>query len=273
MVDEIVAPKKLKSGTIKSILKHAEEGYPNEICGVVVITPTGSEKYIKCNNIAKDPTKDFQICPTSFIDAEEIGEVVGICHSHPDSSSKPSPYDIAVMSTNRELELQIDPDSNPIPWHIVSWPEGDYRQVIPEVCKELIGRPFVHNFWDCWQVCNDYYKKYHGLVFERYQREDGWWEVKDGPSHYVDGFEKAGFYEVSKPQIGDLIVMQIGRTYHPNHAGIYLGNTESFEGRNLYGGPFLLHHMYNKKSEIIMYGGQWANRTRLILRHKEVANE
>lgn len=270
MEDKIVAPKKLKSGTIKSILKHASEGYPNEICGVIVITKEGSEKYVRCENIAEDKTKDFKMCPISFIDAEELGEVVGICHSHPDATAKPSSYDMAVMSSNREVELLIDENSKPIPWHIVSWPEGDYTQTIPEVKNEIVGRPFVHNFWDCWQVCNDYYKKYHGLQFERYQREDGWWEIKDGPSLYVEQFEKAGFYEVSKPQIGDMIVMQIGRSYHPNHAGIYLGNTNTFEGREYHGGPFMLHHMYGKKSEIVMYGGQWVNRTRMILRHKEV---
>ena len=32
----MAAPSKIKSGTIKAILKHAEDGYPNEVCGVVV---------------------------------------------------------------------------------------------------------------------------------------------------------------------------------------------------------------------------------------------
>ena len=136
MESKIVAPKKLKSGTIKAILKHAETGYPEEVCGVVIITPTGSEKYVKCKNIAKNPTLDFKMCPESFADAEDLGEVVGICHSHPDATTMPSAYDTVVMSMNRELELSIDPDSSPIPWHIVSWPEGDYKQIIPEVLRK-----------------------------------------------------------------------------------------------------------------------------------------
>lgn len=266
----VVPPAKLKSSTINAILKHAEQGYPEEVCGVVVVTDSGSEKYVKCVNIAKDPKNDFVMCPHSYADAEDIGTVVGICHSHPDATSKPSNYDLAVMSANREVELSISPDSPPTPWHIVSWPEGDYRQVVPEVNKSILGRPFVHNFWDCWQVCNDYYNKYHGLSFKRFQREDGWWEIKDGPSLYVDQFEQSGFYQVDKPEVGDMIVMQIGRSYHPNHAGIYLGNTEEFEGRKFYGGPFMLHHMYGKNSEVVVYGGQWLNRTRLVLRHKDI---
>lgn len=267
-----LVPDKLKSGTINAILKHAEQGYPEEVCGVVVITPKGVEKYVRCENIAENKTQDFKMSPQSFCDAEEIGEVVGICHSHPDATTQPSSYDLAVMSTNREIELMADPDSSPIPWHIVSWPEGDYRQVVPEATNIILGRPFVHNFWDCWQACSDYYRQYHGLTFERYQREDGWWENKDGPSLYEEQFEKAGFYQVSNPEVGDMIVMQVGRSYHPNHAGIYLGYTEKFESQDFYGGPLMLHHMHGRNAEVVIYGGQWANRTTMILRHKGVNN-
>lgn len=262
-------PEQLQDSTVRAILKHAEEGYPEEICGVVVSTVAG-DKYVRCKNIAKDPLQDFKMCPESYMDAEDVGEVVGIVHSHPDGTTRPSSYDTAVMSVNREIELSLDPESHPIPWHIVSWPEGDYRQIIPEVRDSLLGRQFVHGIWDCWQMCNDYYNRYHGIEFERFEREDCWWEKKDGKSLYEDFYEGAGFYVVETPQAGDMIVMQIGRTYHPNHAGIFLGNTEEFEGQALYGGPFMAHHMYGRNSEVTVYGGQWAQRTRLILRHKEM---
>lgn len=266
-------PKKLKRATVNAILKHAKEGYPEEICGVVVITEDKKEElYVRCENIATDKTKDFKLGSASFADADDLGEIVGIVHSHPDSTTTPSSHDLAVMSANRDIELQIDPQSNAIPWHIVSWPEGDYRQILPEKREELLGRPFVHGFWDCWQVCSDYYSKYHGLKFERFQREDLWWENKEGPSLYEDFYEKAGFELVTVPRPGDMIVMQIGKSYHPNHAGIYLGTTQEFEGRGLHGGPFMLHHMYGKNSEIIVYGGQWSQRTRMILRHKDIKN-
>lgn len=267
------APKKLKAKTIKDILKHAEEGYPEEVCGVVVISYAKKEElYIRCINKAKDKTQDFIMCGHSLAEAEDIGEAVGIVHSHPDGTTKPSPHDIAIMSVNREIELEINPESHAIPWHIVSWPEGDYRQITPQIHNELLGKPFVHGVWDCWQACNDFYNKYHGIKFERFEREDLWWEKKEGPSLYEDFYEGAGFYVVTTPEPGDMIVMQIGKSFHPNHAGIYLGNVSEFEGNDLAGGPFLFHHMYGKKSEVIMYGGQWAQRTRLILRHKEINN-
>ena len=77
---------------------------------------------------------------------------------------------------------------------------------------------------------------------------------------------------VDQPQRGDLIIMAIGRTAHPNHAGIYLGDDTSLpsEDLNVFGaGPFLLHHLYGRPSEVMVYGGPWLDRTRLILRHKD----
>lgn len=263
-------PEKLKAKTVKEILKHAEEGYPKEICGVVVITPKGVEKYVRCVNTSEKSTDEFVMCPDSFIAAEEQGDVVGIVHSHPDHTTRPSAHDIAVMSNNREIELLVDPDAPAIPWHIVSWPEGDYRQVIPEVTSSLLDRPFVHGTWDCWSTCEAYYGKYHGITFPKYKREDKWWESKDSTSFYEEFYEEAGFRLVNTLEPGDMVVMQIGRSYHPNHAGIYLGELSEFEGRPLFGKTLMLHHMYDKYSDVIVYGGQWQQRTRMILRHKGV---
>jgi proteasome lid subunit RPN8/RPN11 len=253
---------------VNAMLRHAEKEYPNESCGVVVKLKT-TDKYIPCKNIAKDPTTGFKMCPESYAKAEDIGDVIGIVHSHPDGTTVPSAHDLAIMSVNREIELAVNPNSDVIPWHIVSWPEGDYRQIDPVIHGDLLGKPFVHGVWDCWQSCADFYKKHYGIDFPHYEREDLWWEKKDGPSHYEDFYESAGFYIVSEPEYGDMIVMQVGHSYHPNHAGIYLGSVTEFDGTPLGGnGPFMFHHMYNKKSEVVVYGGQWSQRTRLILRHK-----
>lgn len=263
-------PKKLKAKTIKAMKKHAEDGYPREVCGVVVIGDSG-EQYVRCVNISKDPNDEFMMCPESYADAEDLGEVVGIFHSHPDAGANPSNSDIAVMARNYEIQMLVDPDSKPIPWHIVSWPQGEYTQTIPTVPDTLLGRPFVHNVWDCWSTCESYYKKYHNLKFRSFHREDRWWEQKDTTSFYEEFYEECGFELVNKALPGDLIIMQIGRTYHPNHAGIYLGEITEFEGEKFHGGqPLMLHHMWGKLSNIIVYGGQWEQRTRLILRHKGV---
>jgi len=159
-----------------------------------------------------------------------------------------------------------------LPWYILSWPEGDLRTITPTGHTPLLGRPFVHGAWDCWQVCADWYKREWGLEFPTYAREEGWWEQADGPSLYEQAYEAAGFYQVSQPQRGDMIVMAVGRTAHPNHAGIYLGADAQLpeEHAQVFGpGPFMLHHLLGRPSEIIVFGGPWLDRTRLVLRHRD----
>lgn len=265
-------PKYLNDTTIKQILKDAEKRYPEESCGVVVVTPGGTEKYVACENISKSNKDQFVISPESLAGAEDIGEIVGIVHSHPDGTTVPSEHDIAVMQHNREIELMIDPESVAIPWHIVSWPDGDYRQITPKAPDSLLDRPFVHGVWDCWATCEAYYNKYHGIKFPTYEREDLWWEKEDSVSFYEAFYEAAGFYQVDVGDIkvGDLVVMQVGRTHYPNHAGVFLGDVGEFEGKEFVGNSLMLHHMYGKLSEVIVYGGQWLHRTRMVLRHKDV---
>jgi len=260
--------------TMAAIRKHAESDYPNEACGVIVKVGK-SEVYIPCENIAKDKTQDFKISPIDYAMAEEEGEIVGIFHSHPDGTAVPSKYDRACMSVNAELQRKYAPDSEPVLWHIVSWPEDNYIEVDPEIHESILGRPFIHGLWDCWQTCNDYYDKYHKLQFPRYEREDGWWEDKDAVSLYETHWPKTPFEDVTGDdlQVGALIIMQIGRTYHPNHAAVYLGKISEFEGQPIGGpGPFILHHVYGRPSCIEVYGGQWQQRTRFVLRHKEIKN-
>ena len=258
--------------TLKAMLKHAEQDYPNEACGLGVRVGR-AEVYVPCKNLSNDPTEQFKLCPQDYAEAEELGDVIGVFHSHPDGTSVPSRNDIACMSVNAEIQRRVDPTSDLIPWHIVSWPEGDYREVMPSLSESLLGKPFVHGFWDCWQTCNDYYQKYHNIEFPKYERKDDWWEDKDAVSLYETFWPSAGFEDVTGQELkpGDMIVMQVGRSYHPNHAGIYLGKVKSFEGRDIAGdGPFMLHHMYGQESSVVIFGGQWQQRTRLVLRHKEV---
>ncbi|MBS5849195.1 MAG: C40 family peptidase, partial [Pseudomonas putida] len=179
---------------------------------------------------------------------------------HPDATSRPSPRDLAMC------------EATGLPWHILSWPEGDLRTITPTGHTPLLGRSFVHGAWDCWQVCADWYNREWGLEFPAYAREEGWWEQMDGPSLYEQAYEAAGFYKVSQAQRGDMVVMAVGRTAHPNHAGIYLGADAQLpeEHAQVFGhGPFMLHHLLGRPSEIIVFGGPWLARARLVLRHRD----
>tara|TARA_R100000353_G_scaffold11708_3_gene12310 strand:+ start:3726 stop:4073 length:348 start_codon:yes stop_codon:yes gene_type:complete len=63
--------------------KHATEAYPEESCGLV-ISVSGIEIYWKCKNISSTyKEKSFVIDPLDYADGEDLGEVLGIVHSHP----------------------------------------------------------------------------------------------------------------------------------------------------------------------------------------------
>lgn len=218
------------------------------------------EQYFPCRNTAAEPNEEFRLDPEDYAAAEDLGEVIGIVHSPPAATSRPSPHDLAMC------------EATALPWHILSWPEGDLRTITPTGHTPLLKRPFVHGAWDCWQVCADWYRRQWGMEFEAFKREDGWWESANNASLYEANYEAAGFVRVNQPQRGGMIVMAIGRTVHPNHVGIYLGGDPALPGEesDVYGGgPFLLHHMYGRPSEVIVYGGPWHDRMRLILRHKD----
>ncbi len=243
---------------LAAVRKHAAEEYPRECCGLIVRVGR-AQRYYPCTNTASAPGEEFRIAPEQYAEAEDVGQIIGVVHSHPDATSRPSAADVAMCNASG------------LPWWILSWPEGDLRLVTPVDQVPLLGRAFVHGVQDCWQVCADWYAREHGLEFERFEREDGWWERADGPSLYEEQFEAAGFYPVDRPERGDMIVMEVGRTFRPNHAGIYLGTEPLLPGEatSVFGpGPFLLHHLYGKPSEITVFGGPWWERTRMILRHR-----
>ncbi|MCG8292370.1 MULTISPECIES: C40 family peptidase [Pseudomonas] len=246
---------------LEAIRCHAAADYPREACGLV-IDRAGGLDYQRCRNTASEPGEEFRIDPRDYAAAEDLGEIVAVVHSHPDASSRPSSRDLAMC------------EATGLPWHILSWPEGDLRTVLPQGDTPLLGRPFVHGLWDCWQVCADWYRREWGLTFPAYAREDGWWEDPQGPSLYEQAYADAGFVRVQAPRHGDLVVMAIGRTAHPNHAGIFLGHEPRLPGESWSpcgAGPFLLHHLYGRPSEVIVFGGPWLDRTRLVLRHRDAA--
>lgn len=228
----------------KQILKHAEEEYPRESCGIVV-KEGKTKRYIRCTNQSADKEEEFVISGEDYANAEDEGEVLAIVHSHPNHTTLPSIRDRAVCTTME------------IPWIICSWPEGDIRTIVPEEAP-LIGRQFCHGTdWDCYGLIRDYYKQKLSICLNRYEHDSFWWE--EGKNLYEENFEKEGFIKVVdgtlKPH--DLIIMQI-RSPKPNHGAVYLGNN------------LILHHMFGKPSSEAVYGGYWAEHTSFVLRHKDL---
>ena len=237
----------MREKTIQAIVAHAAEVYPAECCGVVA-QKSRVERYFPCRNIAENPTEQFHLSPEDYIAAEEWGAVTGIVHSHPDATAQPSELDKAQC------------DAMAIPWHIVSYPEGDLRTVMPRGELPLVGRAFVLGHTDCWGLVMSYFRQTHGIVLNDYRVDYPWWE-SGSENLYLDNWYECGFREFSgPPQSGDMVIMQVSAPV-ANHAGILLDD------------GMLLHHMYGMLSQRVPYWGYWKDRTVKIVRHMSLINQ
>lgn len=242
----------MEDSTGQAFRQHAEAEYPRECCGLVAIFK-GREKYFPCENLAVG-NDHFTLSAEDYADVEEQGEIVSVCHSHPDVPSTPSQAD------------KVSCEASKLVWHILRVDKGvslDITTIEPSgYVAPLVGRVFSHGVLDCYSIVRDWYKQERNIDLPDFKRTDNWWD--DGESDlYTEGFPKAGFYSVGQDpsvlQVGDMILMQIrSKNGVPNHAAIYLGD------------GMMLHHMYGRLSSRDVYGGMWQEYTRAIMRHKDI---
>lgn len=115
---------KLRKDLYEKMLKHCEDGLPNESCGLIAGTVDGDvktvEKVYLLTNI--DASREhFSMDPKEQLaavkDARAAGLVMlGNFHSHPESPSRPSEEDkrLAYDSTAEYLILSLMEPGNPV---------------------------------------------------------------------------------------------------------------------------------------------------------------
>ena len=240
----------MSPGTVDAIRAHAVADYPREACGLIAVIK-GRERYIPCRNMARTPSEHFILAPEDYANADEQGELVAVVHSHPDVPARPSEAD------------RVACEASGLPWVIVAVQRGDDGAVsagdLVEIRPDgyqapLVGRPFAHGVLDCYSLVRDFYDRELGIDLPDFPREDGWWD-RDGDL-YMQNFRAAGCQPISGPmQRGDIILMAI-RARVANHAAVYLGD------------GLMLHHLYGRLSSRDVYGGMWAEKTILVVRHR-----
>lgn len=229
--------------TVAQIRVHAEEEFPRESCGLVLVRK-GRERYWPCRNLATG-TEQFQLHHEDYAAAEEAGDIVTIVHSHPNSAPVPSQADL------------VGCEASGLPWAIVNWPTGAVYTFAPSgYVAPLVGRVFSHGVLDCWALLRDYYRETLQITLPDFARTEGWWHT--GQDLYRDHYAEAGFVAIDAAQVRmhDMIVMQLGANV-ANHCGVYVG-----EGK-------ILHHPMNRLSGHDPFGGYWKSIAVLYLRHKD----
>ena len=225
---------------IQEILEHAKRQYPLESCGLVLEDGT----YIPCNNMHPTPNTNFKIDPLDFANAEDIGEIVKVVHSHVDVPPTPSQADL------------VNIENSGIPWIIVNAKTETHTETMPTgYAAPLVGRVFTAGVLDCFTIIQDYHVRELNIPFADIERQDKWWEY--GENLYLDNYEEWGFSPVKELKKNDVILMTLGSST-VNHAAMYLGDGH------------IMHHVQGRLSSIDVYGGYWAKNTYAFMRHKDV---
>lgn len=230
--------------------------YPNEACGLIVAKGARS-KLIVCENISEHPDQSFSISHEQYEKASEVGEIIGVWHTHPNKPAVPSDADLASMEVTA------------VPWHIMSVRHCESGiEVVDSAVFEpagfkmpLLGRPYVYGVFDCYTLAIDYYREEFGIELPMlpHTRVPRFWEK--GLNLMEQEFENAGFVRIFDDErdlrVGDLLLMQCSSTV-PNHVAVYIGD------------DMIIHHCQDRLSVRCVYGGSyWQKHTTHHLRHKE----
>jgi len=226
---------------IEAATVHANECYPNEASGFwIADVLSGAVTFKPCGTGTAD---GFRISPGEWLEAERLGEIRGVFHSHIDAPPLPSGADVVAM------------EAWGLPWVIMSVPSMEWAEYLPQdkaSARPLLGRQFQHGGDDCYGIVRDYFKRL-GVALPDFVREPEWWER--GASLYLENYEKAGFSIASDaPRANDVLLMQIHSPV-PNHGAVYLGD------------GLILHHIDGRLSCIAVYGDFWRKATTHVLRY------
>lgn len=228
----------------KEIYAYAEAQAPLEACGLVIVLK-GKLKFIPCTNQLHSKNH-FKLSPEEYADAEDLGEIVYIVHSHPHSLPEPSQTDL--------VSLELDN----VPWLIVNPFIKQYTITNPNgYVPPLIGRTFHHGVIDCYTIIRDYYKEKLNIDLFNYSRKDNWWALEE--DYYNVRFPEQGFVEILDGSLKehDLLLMRVASNKE-NHGAIYIGNNK------------ILHHPMGRLSTEDIYGGWWQKITSKVIRHKSL---
>ncbi|MET4190679.1 MULTISPECIES: Mov34/MPN/PAD-1 family protein [unclassified Bradyrhizobium] len=232
-------------------VKHAEDVYPQESCGVVI-----DNKYWPMINGHMRPNEDFYISPGEYIGhIERCGPLQAVIHSHPQGQPGPSRADM------------IYQQNAGVPFGIIVIPDhhlqdvvffGDTVPIAPEV-----GRPFIHGVYDCYALGRDYLRAKYGLVLPNFPRDAEWWLHTGANTNLLEeNFEAAGFVPVGFNEMrpGDALMCRFAGSDKINHCGVYTGN------------GLVLHHLAGSPKRIMLSTEEpvynWRRFATHALRHK-----
>ena len=205
-------------------LVHAKDQNPKESVGLL-LNIKGKKRYYPCQNLSITSHQEFILNPEDYVKADNLGDIVGIVHSHPICSPEPSQAD------------RVSCEKSNLPWYIVNPESEEWSYLEPNGYKApLIGRKWVWGVTDCWSLVVDWYKQEKGIELKDYERNMTPDEFLFDPLFESYAW-RTGFRELrpeERLEKGDVLLMSI---MYPtlNHVAIFLGD-------------MVLHHLADRLS-------------------------
>lgn len=228
---------------IKERIKiHAQRESPKECCGFIIFNHDGLLESIEVKNGHEDPYHNVLVNPKDYLNVDFLGEIKAFYHSH----------------LGREKLSEVDKQAslfNEIPYVVYCLEKDSFETFIPKEANKYVGRDFEWNKTDCFNLIIDYYWNEFRIKINNYlpDRTEGWWKTS---GNLVEKYKDLnGFYEVPEPEDYDIIILELNRNQF--HFGIYI------DGQ-------ILHHPRGKKSLMQEYGDKMINKTRYILRNRNL---
>ncbi len=196
---------------LQEIEKHFKDEYPREACGLLTVVK-GKKNWVPCTNIAEDGDS-FIFDSKEYLKVSRTSDIIGIVHSHPDTTCEPSITDIKYCNALG------------IPYYIFSYPDMDLEIVSPETnVTDLYGRQYEFGVTDCFEAMRDYLAEQKINIPPRALFEDDWWEK--GLDYFTDEIiAEWGHSPVPLNEIveNDVLIFKVQEETN-NHCGVYIGN-------------------------------------------------
>jgi len=229
------------------IHKHAEEFPQEEVCGIIYLDKYHSVNILKAANNSINKTASFSIDPKTFLKYKLEYTIIGIYHSHPNSTEKPSAQD---KKESEELGL---------PYFIYSLQTKKNFIYYPKSYKKdnLLGQPYIKGFNECTCLFKDVYKNNLNLDISVWNKN--YWL----PENHSDAnkllikilnknMSKVEPFDLQKY---DLIVFNINQKRY--HVGVYMGS------------DMFIHQPINSLSCNQTLDDRWQNKIKSVYRHPQ----
>ena len=192
-------------------LLHAKEEKPKEAVGLL-LNIKGKERYFPCRNLCMNDHQCFILDPEDYARCDNLGDIVGIFHSHPIDPPTPSQAD------------KVSCEKSGLPWYIVNPETEQWAYLEPNGYKApILGRQWVWGITDCWSLVRDWYKENKNIELRDWTRPTTPEEFLENPMFESCAW-RTGFRQLREDEMlidGDLLFMSImGKGL--NHVAIFI---------------------------------------------------